>query len=129
MSALRHKLRIQGYGPPPTEGEIPMKRISIALFALAICLALVVVPAATAKKKKKKSFVPAVSLNIAFTNPTPASGYNQATPGTGTFTGKVTSGGGSACVANRPVSITRSGGGITVNTLTVSDGTYRATVA
>ena len=109
-----------------------MKRISIALFALALCLAIVVVPAATAKKKKKKIFTPAVSLNVSVVEPTaadPNDPYSQPTPGSGHFAGKVISGGHGACTAGRGVTIQRLGGGINLAAKTASDGTYSVNVA
>jgi hypothetical protein len=107
-----------------------MKRISIAVFALVACLAIVLVPAATAKKKKVKTFTPAVGLQVSVVEPTtPSDPYAQPTPGSGTFAGKVTSGGPTACSANRAVSITRVGGGLTISAKTNSNADYSASVA
>ena len=87
-----------------------VKRTSFAVVALVVCLAVAIVPAATAKKKKKpvKTFTPDVTLTVAFETPT-ADQYTQYTQGASHYSGKVSSGGPSACTSPRTVTISRDG--------------------
>jgi hypothetical protein len=117
-----------------------MKRISIAVVALAACLMVALVPAATAKKKKVKTFAPTITLAVAVTPATagsPGSPGDQytpavpavpATPGAGRFSGQVSSGGPSGCESSRPVTVFRNGIAVTQVT-TNGSGAYTVTVA
>ena len=113
-----------------------MKRFSIALTALvasmAIGLATVSTTAGAAggdhaaqvakKKKKKKKFAATISLTVTVT---PADTYS---PGSGTFSGAVGSGGPSACRAGRSITISRSGAPV-ASASTAGDGSYSTSVA
>jgi hypothetical protein len=103
-----------------------MKRVSIAVMALVACLAIVLVPAATAQVKKKK-FPATISLAVAVVEPTTGTAYTPSTPGSGTFSGQVTSGGPTICRSGRPVSILRNGVPVAQGT-TGNTGAYTVTV-
>jgi hypothetical protein len=114
-----------------------MKRFSVALIALvasvAIGMATVSTTAGAArgdhaaqvakkkKKKKKKKFAATISLTVTVT---PADTYS---PGSGTFTGAVSSGGPAACRSGRGVTISRNGAPVASAT-TDASGAYSASV-
>lgn len=112
-----------------------MKRFSVALTALvasvAIGMATVSTTAGAAggdhaaqvakKKKKKKKFAATISLTVTVT---PADTYS---PGSGTFSGAVSSGGPAACRSGRAVTISRNGAPVASAT-TDAAGSYSASV-
>ena len=93
------------------------KKVLVIVAAVVACLAIGLVPAATAKKKKTKKFPATITLSITTTNPSPYAPY---TGGSGTFSGKVSSGG-------RTVTISR-GGTFAAQVATQTNGTYSVTV-
>jgi hypothetical protein len=111
-----------------------MKRFSIAATALVASLAIGMAAVSTtagatggdhvaevAKKKKTKTFPATISLTVTVT---PASTYS---PGSGNFSGSVSSGGPAGCRAGRPVTISRNGASF-VSTTTAANGSYNVTV-
>jgi hypothetical protein len=99
------------------------KKVLVIVTAVVACLAIALVPAATAKKKTKK-FPATITLSITVTDPNPYSPYTQ---GSGTFSGKVSSGGPQKCRAGRTVTISR-GGTFAAQVATQTNGTYSVTV-
>jgi hypothetical protein len=77
--------------------------------------------AQVAKKKKTKRFAATISLTVTVT---PADTYS---PGSGTFSGSVSSGGPAACRSGRPVTISRNGAPF-ASTTTAANGSYSVTV-
>jgi hypothetical protein len=73
------------------------------------------------KKKKKKKFAATISLTVTVV---PADTYS---PGSGTFSGSVSSGGPAACRAGRAVTISRNGAPV-ASSGTDGGGNYSATV-
>ena len=100
------------------------KKVLVIVAAVVACLAIGLVPAATAKKKKTKKFPATITLSITTTDPSPYSPY---TGGSGTFSGKVSSGGPQKCRAGRTVTISR-GGTFAAQVATQTNGTYSVTV-
>jgi hypothetical protein len=113
-----------------------MKRFLVALTALAASVAIGMATVSTAagaaggdhaaqvakkKKKKKKKFAATISLTVTVT---PATTYS---PGSGTFSGAVSSGGPAACRSGRSVTISRNGAPV-LSTTTSGTGSYSATV-
>jgi hypothetical protein len=114
-----------------------MKRFSIALTALIACVAIGMATVSTAgaaggdhaaqvakkkkKKKKKKKFAATISLSVTVV---PADTYS---PGSGSFTGAVSSGGPAACRSGRGVTISRNGAPVASAT-TDASGAYSATI-
>jgi hypothetical protein len=114
-----------------------MKRFSVALIALVASVAIgMATVSATAgasggdhaaqiakkkKKKKKKKFAATISLTVTVV---PATTYS---PGSGSFSGAVGSGGPAACRSGRPVTITGPSGPV-ASTTTGGDGSYGTSV-
>src|SRR5262249_39778254 len=101
------------------KGATPMKRVSIAVMALIICMAVALVPQAAAKKKVKK-FPATISLAI---QRIPATTY---TSGSSTLSGTIASGGPAQCRAGRSVTVTGPPGNFP--TSTNATGAYRVDV-
>jgi hypothetical protein len=99
---------------------MPMKRVLVAVTALVACLAIGSASVATAKPKTK-NVTTTITLSIAVTPYTPYS------PGSGTFSGKVSAKGPSGCRKNRTVTISR-GGPIVGQVVTDPNGTYSLTI-
>ena len=100
------------------------KKVLVIVAAVVACLAIGLVPAATAKKKKTKKFPATITLSISTTDPSPYAPYAG---GSGTFSGKVSSGGPQKCRAGRTVTISR-GGIFAAQTATQTTGSYSVTV-
>jgi hypothetical protein len=112
-----------------------MKRFLVALTAMvasvAIGLATVSTTAGAAggdhaaqvakkKKKKKKKFPATITLSVTVV---PAGTYS---PGSGTYSGSVSSGGPAACRSGRAVTISRNGAPV-ASTTTSANGSYSVT--
>jgi hypothetical protein len=100
---------------------MPTKRVLIAVTALIACLAIGSPTMATAKPKKKK-VTTTITLSITTTPYTP-----YYSPGSGTFSGKVSAKGPSGCRKDRTVTISR-GGPIVGQVGTDSNGNYTFTL-
>jgi hypothetical protein len=118
-----------------------MKRFLVALTALVASLAIGLATVSTtagasggdqvatqsAKKKKKKKIPSFISLTVAVTDPTPPTTYSPGTPGSGSFSGQVTSRK-AKCVSARVVTILRAGVPVAQTTTQVT-GSYSVNVA
>jgi hypothetical protein len=111
-----------------------MKRFLVALTAMVASLAIGMATVSTtagaaggdhaaqvAKKKKKKKFAATISLTVTVV---PADTYS---PGSGTYSGAVSSGGPAACRSGRSVTISRNGAPVASAT-TDGSGSYSASV-
>jgi hypothetical protein len=109
-----------------------MKRFSVALIALVASVAIGMATASTTAgaaggdhaarvAKKKKKFAATISLTVTVTAADPDS------PGAGSFTGAVSSGGPAACRSGRGVTISRNGAPVAL-AMTNGSGSYAASL-